>query len=192
MARPKNFNRETVLDRAIPIFWRFGLAGTNVQQLEEATGVNRSGLYSEFESKEDIFVEALRRYFETGPALRILGASPQGFGNIERFLSLAPLFSDNHAGCFSVNSTRDVAILPDAAVRLISDFNEKRMAGIRRNVEAEFSSEQVEDVCKLIWTIFAGVCIDANLNSDVAAHQNSVQVFMRFLRKSAASSSKLA
>ncbi|TWB46387.1 TetR family transcriptional regulator [Rhizobium sp. ERR 922] len=188
MARPKKFNRETVLDKAIPVFWRYGLAGTNVQQLEAATGVNKSGIYSEFENKDDMFVEALRRYLETGPALRILAKTPLGLGNIEQFLSLAPSFSGNYAGCLSVNSTRDIALLPDAAVRLISDFNETRMAAIRNNVEAELPQDQVDDVCDLIWTFFSGICIDANLNADVGAHRNRVQAFMRLLRSSASSS----
>lgn len=185
MARPKKFNRESVLDKAIPVFWRFGLAGTNVQQLETATGVNKSGLYSEFESKEDIFVESLRRYLETGPALRILGASPRGFANIEQFLLSAPAFSGEVAGCLSVNSTRDVALLPAEAVRLISEFNETRLAGIRSNVEAEFPHDQVDDICDLIWTFFSGVCIDANFRADVDAHRKRVQVFMRVLRSNA-------
>ncbi|TDK31229.1 TetR/AcrR family transcriptional regulator [Rhizobium deserti] len=181
MARPKKFTREAILDKAIPIFWRFGLAGTNVQQLEAATGVNKSGLYSEFESKDDIFVAALRRYLETGPALRILGGLPQGFGNIEQFLLLAPSFSDDYAGCLLINASRDVALLPDPAISLISEFNEKRMAAIRSNVEAALPPEQVDAVCDLVWTFFAGICIDANLHPDVAAHRIRVSAFMRLL-----------
>src|SRR6266446_3346573 len=45
MGRPKNFNRKGVLDRAIPVFWKHGFANTTLQHLEEATGVNKSGLY---------------------------------------------------------------------------------------------------------------------------------------------------
>ncbi len=186
MARPKKFNREGVLDKAIPVFWRFGLAGTNVQQLEAATGVNKSGLYSEFESKDDLFVAALERYLETGPALRILNSSPKGFANIEQFLLSAPTFSVEYAGCFSVNSTRDVATIPAEALKLISEFNERRMAGIRHNVEAEVAPDDVEAVCDLIWTFFSGVCIDANLHIDLDAHKRRVVNFMALLRASSA------
>lgn len=192
MARPKKFTRETILDRAIPVFWKFGLAGTNVQQLEAATGVNKSGLYSEFESKDEIFVAALRRYLETGPALRILGGVPQGLGNIEQFLLLAPRFSDGYAGCLSVNASRDVALLPEAAVELISEFNEKRMASIRSNVRAELPPEQVDGVCDLVWTFFAGICIDANLHPDVEAHRTRVSTFMRLLANGLAPASTAA
>src|SRR5580700_9531967 len=63
MGRRKLFTREDVLDKAIPVFWKHGLAETSVQDLEQATGVRKSGLYAEFKDKEDLFVESLRRYF---------------------------------------------------------------------------------------------------------------------------------
>ena len=63
MGRRKLFTREDVLDKAIPVFWKHGLAETSVQDLEQATGVRKSGLYTEFKDKEDLFVESLRRYF---------------------------------------------------------------------------------------------------------------------------------
>ncbi|MDO1583448.1 TetR/AcrR family transcriptional regulator [Rhizobium oryzicola] len=182
MARPKKFNREGVLDKAIPIFWKFGLAGTNVQTLEAETGVNKSGLYSEFDSKEDLFVAALQRYLETGPALRILETSPPGFHNIEQFLLHAPTFSADHAGCLSINSTRDVATLPEKAVRLIADFNARRMQAIRANVEAAVTADRVEAICDLIWTYFSGLCIDANLHTDGLQHEKRVQQFMTLVR----------
>src|SRR5438477_12417937 len=82
MGRPKQFNREGVLDRAIPVFWKHGFANTTVRHLEEATGVNKSGLYSEFKDKEDLFLASLERYAQTRGA-EILTAEPIGWGNIE-------------------------------------------------------------------------------------------------------------
>jgi AcrR family transcriptional regulator len=56
MGRPKNFSREQVLEKAMPIFWKRGFSDTSLQELERATGVNKSGLYTEFRDKEDLFV----------------------------------------------------------------------------------------------------------------------------------------
>ncbi len=53
------------LDKAIPVFWKHGFAETTVQDLEEATGVNKSRLYAEFENKDDLFIASLRRYLES-------------------------------------------------------------------------------------------------------------------------------
>ena len=54
MGRPKGFSREEVLEKAMPVFWKHGFADTSLQELEQATGVNKSGLYSEFRDKEDL------------------------------------------------------------------------------------------------------------------------------------------
>jgi AcrR family transcriptional regulator len=65
MGRPKSFNREDVLKKAMPVFWRRGFADASLHELELATGVNKSGLYSEFEDKEDLFVQSLQYYLES-------------------------------------------------------------------------------------------------------------------------------
>src|SRR5258708_23646725 len=60
MGRPKNFSREGVLEKALPVFWKHGFADTSLQDLEKATGVNKSGLYAEFADKGDLYLESLR------------------------------------------------------------------------------------------------------------------------------------
>ena len=54
MARPRKFSREGVLEKALPVFWKHGFADASLQELEKATGVNKSGLYSEFSGKEEL------------------------------------------------------------------------------------------------------------------------------------------
>jgi AcrR family transcriptional regulator len=49
-----------VLEKAMPVFWKHGFADTSLQQLERATGVNKSGLYTGFRDKEEPFVACLR------------------------------------------------------------------------------------------------------------------------------------
>lgn len=182
MGRPKKFQREGVLDSVIPLFWRTGFAGANVQQIEEITGVNKSGLYAEFGSKEAMFVAALERYLETGPARRILDQQPLGWQNIEQFLLVAPQVSPAFGGCFSVNSTRDLATLPREATELIETFNVDRLASIKRNIEEETPPGDSDQLCDLVWTFFSGMCINANLGVDPVAHKNRVISFMRLLR----------
>jgi TetR/AcrR family transcriptional regulator, copper-responsive repressor len=52
MGRPKSFTRDAVFEKALPVFWKRGFADASLRELETATGVNKSGLYSEFEDKE--------------------------------------------------------------------------------------------------------------------------------------------
>jgi TetR/AcrR family transcriptional regulator, copper-responsive repressor len=63
MGRP-NFSREEVLERRC-LSCTHGFSDTGLQELERATGVNKSGLYSEFRDKEDLFVACLGHYLES-------------------------------------------------------------------------------------------------------------------------------
>ncbi|RYZ81956.1 MAG: TetR/AcrR family transcriptional regulator, partial [Proteobacteria bacterium] len=120
MGRPKKFSREEVLEKAMPLFWTRGFADTGLQDIEKATGVNKSGLYSEFKDKEDIFLASLQHYFGRNVMRPHLSVEPLGWKNIEAFFTaLAQRITDDQKGCFAVNSMRDLPLLPPKAQELI-------------------------------------------------------------------------
>ena len=100
MGRPKNFSREEVLEKAMPVFWTHGFADTTLQDLEQATGVNKSGLYTEFRDKDDLFVACLRHYLESQGKRGLLTKEPLGWRNVETFLKYGPLNKKEQQGCF--------------------------------------------------------------------------------------------
>jgi TetR/AcrR family transcriptional repressor of nem operon len=65
LARPREFDRDVVLETAMDVFWCKGFEGTSIQDLVEATGVNRGSLYGAFGDKETLFAEALDYYLAT-------------------------------------------------------------------------------------------------------------------------------
>jgi AcrR family transcriptional regulator len=65
--RPREFDLDEALDRALRVFWRRGYEGATLPELTEAMGINRPSLYAAFGSKEELFRKALDRYAE-GPA----------------------------------------------------------------------------------------------------------------------------
>src|SRR5580692_2150990 len=99
MGRPRKFSREGVLQKALPVFWKYGFARTTLPDLERATGVNKSGLYSEFESKEELYLACLRYYGETLTAGALLCVEPLGWGNIQKFIEEAPGSALDKRGC---------------------------------------------------------------------------------------------
>lgn len=62
MARPVEFDRQTVIHKAMDLFWRNGYTATSIQDLLEATDLNRGSLYTAFGSKRQLFLEALAEY----------------------------------------------------------------------------------------------------------------------------------
>jgi TetR/AcrR family transcriptional repressor of nem operon len=73
MARPREFDPDTVLERATQVFWAKGFENASLDDLCDATGLNRSSLYAAFGAKRDLYLSALARY-EQGSAARIADA----------------------------------------------------------------------------------------------------------------------
>src|SRR6516164_6356596 len=67
MGRPREFDVDQALDRALKVFWRKGYEGSTLPDLTKAMRINRPSLYAAFGSKEELFRKALDRYAE-GPA----------------------------------------------------------------------------------------------------------------------------
>ena len=65
MARPTEFDRNKVLDRATRLFWERGFGGTSISDLEAAMGIGRTSIYAAFGAKEDLFMAAIDHYDAT-------------------------------------------------------------------------------------------------------------------------------
>jgi AcrR family transcriptional regulator len=182
MARPRNFSREGVLEKALPVFWRHGFADTSLQELEAATGVNKSGLYSEFSGKEELFLESLRFYLDHQPSLGFLKVEPLGWDNVEQFLKLGPRNAEGQKGCFAISSMRELAILPPAAVEILGHSRAQLRQLIAKNIEAEKPRLPVDDLAGMVMTFFAGLSVEQNLKSSRASIGRKVDNLMRVLR----------
>ena len=181
MGRPKKFNREGVLDGALPVFWKQGFANTTVQHLEQATGVNKSGLYTEFKDKEDLFLASLERYVQTRGA-GVLTAQPLGWGNIERFLRLGFGCDDDQRGCFAVNSMRELASLPAEAQKIISSGQRRLMRLLIKNIEVEDPKLDSAIIADVVLTFFDGFCILQNLKCGKASSGRKIRNLMQVVR----------
>lgn len=182
MGRPRKFSREDVLQKALPVFWKYGFARTTLPDLERATGVNKSGLYSEFENKEALFLACLRYYLETRKGGALLSAEPLGWDNIQKFLEEAPSCALDQRGCFSVNSMRELTSLPPEALKVIVDNRAKLKRLLKANIAAEHPKMDVDVVCDLVSVFFSGICIEANLNTDRSRAREKIKNFMQMLR----------
>ncbi|WP_344464880.1 TetR/AcrR family transcriptional regulator [Kitasatospora kazusensis] len=119
MGRPRTFDEEAILDRAMLLFWRKGYEATSMNDLVEELELGRGSIYAAFGDKHRLFVQALGRYL--GRQSELLAAAlddrqpalPQLRHLFETLLRADAACSG--AGCFSVNSIAE--LLPgDAAV----------------------------------------------------------------------------
>jgi TetR/AcrR family transcriptional regulator, copper-responsive repressor len=182
MGRPKGFNREEVLEKAMPVFWKHGFADTSLQDLERATGVNKSGLYAEFRDKEDLFMACLRHYLEGQGKRGLLTKEPLGWKNIENFLKNGPLYNGEQQGCFSVNSMREFAILPDEAYAVVTENRALVERLLAMNIEAEKTKMAPSAIAEMVLSYFSGLCIERNLKSSKSSSTRKIKSFMTALR----------
>jgi TetR/AcrR family transcriptional regulator, copper-responsive repressor len=181
MARPRNFSREGVLEKALPVFWKHGFADASLQELEKATGVNKSGLYSEFSGKEELFLGSLRFYLDR-MQLGLLTDEPLGWDNVEQFLKLGPRTTEGQKGCFAVSSMRELAILPPAAIEMLGQGRVQLKQLIAKNIEAEKPKADVNELASMVLTFFTGLSMEQNLKSSRAATGRKVDNLMQVLR----------
>jgi TetR/AcrR family transcriptional repressor of nem operon len=62
MARPKAFDRDTAVQRAMTVFWEQGYEATSTDDLLRAMGIGRQSMYDTFGDKHRLYIEALQRY----------------------------------------------------------------------------------------------------------------------------------
>ena len=64
MGRHTRFDRNTILDHTLPLFWSRGFAASSVRQLEEVTDLHPGSLYHQFHNKEGLYLAVLHRYVD--------------------------------------------------------------------------------------------------------------------------------
>lgn len=62
--RPRSFDRETALEKAILAFWEHGYEATSVSDLTQVMGIGAPSLYAAFGDKRSLFDEVVREYGE--------------------------------------------------------------------------------------------------------------------------------
>jgi AcrR family transcriptional regulator len=86
--RPKEFDREVVLETAKAVFWRKGYKATSTEDLRLAMGIGRQSFYDTFGGKREIYLEVLKRYNtdRVQAYVAILRAAPSPLAALENLL----------------------------------------------------------------------------------------------------------
>ncbi|AWL94055.1 AcrR family transcriptional regulator [Bradyrhizobium ottawaense] len=66
--RPRAYQPDIALGKALDLFRRQGFAATSLDDLSEATGMNRPSLYGAFGDKRELYIKSYQRYREDARA----------------------------------------------------------------------------------------------------------------------------
>jgi AcrR family transcriptional regulator len=106
--RPREFDADAALEKALRVFWEKGYEGTSMPDLTKAMGINRPSLYAAFGNKEALFRKALKLYTRRAADYTIKSLDePTARASVEHFLrGIIDMCScsDNPRGCLLVQA----------------------------------------------------------------------------------------
>src|SRR6202050_610841 len=150
MGRPREFDTDAALEKAMRLFWAKGYEGTSVGNLTKTLGISRPSLYAAFGDKQSLFRAALERY-SAGPACYVAAALAKPMARdvaqpLLRGAADLQTSSSNPGGCLTVNGA---IACGDEAAPVRQALNAHRTAGMallqRRFEQAKAQHDLPED-----------------------------------------------
>ncbi|MDR0241039.1 MAG: TetR/AcrR family transcriptional regulator [Burkholderia sp.] len=142
MVRPREFDRDDALERALRVFWEKGYAATSTDDLLSAMQIGRQSLYNAFGDKRKLYVEALERYQSESVSGHVarLTAPASALAGIEALLLgvIAVNATERGLGCMGVNAICEFG----AADPELAGLREKAGAMLHRQVVARIREGQ--------------------------------------------------
>lgn len=109
MARPFQFDKAEILEKAMLLFWENGYMNTSFQDIVDRLELSRSSIYNSFSDKRILFIESLKVYINKESkllmdSLKALPPTPESIKNILHQIVAANLSNSCPKGCLVVNS----------------------------------------------------------------------------------------
>ncbi|MYT31558.1 MULTISPECIES: TetR/AcrR family transcriptional regulator [unclassified Streptomyces] len=136
--RPRAFDRETALEKAIRSFWEHGYECTSIADLTREMGISAPSLYAAFGDKRALFDEAIAVYGQLygGFISRALAEEPTARRGVERALREAAAeytVPDRPRGCMVISAALNTG---PASAEVAASLREKRQANVREIAQA--------------------------------------------------------
>ncbi|SFU74501.1 TetR/AcrR family transcriptional regulator [Pseudoduganella namucuonensis] len=192
MARPKAFDQDTALQRAIALFREKGYAGASTDDLLGAMGIGRQSMYDTFGDKRGLYLAALERYNAASIAEFTgdmeAGASP--LDGLEAALrAFARRAGAGREGCMGVTavfefgqSDPEVASISAASARAQLAAIERRLASAGAAGETP-SDLDARAAAAFVASSLAGMRVAARGGADARALEQIAVFTMRALRR---------
>jgi AcrR family transcriptional regulator len=177
--RPREFNKDAALRKALTLFWKNGYEATSISDLKQALGIESPSLYSAFGSKEELFGECVELYsaMYLSEIMRSLSQAKSAKTGVERLLlQFASHYSgDGHPkGCLVVSAATNCS---SESGRVEADLKRRRITGvqlIRQRIESgiqagEFKGKaDAEELARFYSAVLLGMAMRAR---DGASYQ---------------------
>ncbi|MFJ9622113.1 TetR/AcrR family transcriptional regulator [Streptomyces sp. NPDC101181] len=135
LGRPRGFDADEALERAMAVFWEHGYDGVSLTDLTRAMGITKTSMYAAFGNKEDLFRKALERYAE-GPGSYTVRApreaTARGVAAVYLTGSVdASTRPDRPAGCLAVQGLLAAGHLGEVTDQALDGWRDGHQAHLR-------------------------------------------------------------
>jgi AcrR family transcriptional regulator len=188
--RPRSFDRNRALLRALELFWERGYEGTSISDLTAALGINPPSLYAAFGSKEQLFREAVDYYNDpdrsaTARAIRDQRTARDAVEMILRENAAQYVDPDSPRGCLIVLAANTYT--PDsAAVRdLLAGLREQDRQHLQDRLDRAVHNGELPDttdtaaLTAFVMTVLHGLSIQARDGASADILSAVIDVTMR-------------
>ncbi|QGQ96889.1 TetR/AcrR family transcriptional regulator [Paenibacillus psychroresistens] len=132
MARSKEFEVNTVLNKAMDLFWRQGYEKTSMQELVSHMGIHRRSLYDTFGDKHSLYMEVMNRYKTIMTANiknRVEQSNSAKQAIRQMFEMTIYLVGDQPKGCLMVNTAVELAMHDTDTAAFVNEdiFNSEKL-----------------------------------------------------------------
>lgn len=192
MARPREFDEQQVVQRALEVFWLKGYNAASLNDLLAATELSKSSFYESFGNKRELVVEALRCYGRAmmeGP-IGALAEANAGRAEIEKTLkavAAVALTQDGQRGCFVNNCMTEIAphdpVVLAAAQAVVQQLENALAAAVKRGQEDGTinRSERPRALARFLVNTLSGINLAAKSKPAKATLDDIVRVALRTL-----------
>jgi len=114
MSRPREFNPDDAIEKAMQVFWHKGYEATSMEDLLSAMDLNRGSLYDTFGDKRQLFLKVMDRYCTTfvGPKFFLLNQPGPALPTLRRFIHgmiEGALADPQRRGCLIANTVMELS-----------------------------------------------------------------------------------
>ncbi|WP_340064766.1 TetR/AcrR family transcriptional regulator [Ascidiimonas aurantiaca] len=186
MPRVKLFNEETVLVKAMELFWKKGYHATSIQDLVDHLQINRASLYDTYGGKKELFDKAFAHYRTTNSEYlkTFLDTQPnvkQGLLALFETAIEASVSDVECKGCFVINTAMEM-IPEDALLHQAVKDNQAAFKDLWYNFlkQRNYSKtdKELKTMAGLIFTFYNGIKVVAKMHADKESLMASVQKFL--------------
>ena len=139
------FDKDSILDKTILLFWQQGYHGTSMQDVTITTGLKPGSLYNSFGNKERLFIASLGRYAQrSADKMKLAMAHGAGEGIIMLLSDMVAARGQkdytqkDYASCFIIKTQLELTSTEPKLAELAASYLSRTKAQYKLAIASEY------------------------------------------------------